>query len=96
MKIELSTATVTGIGKLSGGLGIGTSFLAFFEVNALGIGALCTFLTLMVYAFFSILNHFKNNKSATNKVEIDKLKIDVEKINSGIDEILKNINKLDK
>lgn len=92
MKVDLSTATVTGIGKLSGGLGIGTSILAFFEVNALGIGALCTFLTFIVYAFFSILNHFKNDNSVKNKIEIEKLKEEVQSVNSGIESILKKLS----
>lgn len=85
MKVEMSTATLNGIGKLSGTLGIGTSILAFFEVNAVGIGALSAFLTFIVYAIFSILNHLRSNKSKEHEERIDKLE-------SGIDSILDKLN----
>jgi hypothetical protein len=84
MKIELSTATVSGIGKLSGAIGVGTSVFGFFEVNAVGIGALCAFLTLLVYASFSILNYFKNNTSAENKKRLDQFEIDRKEDNKSV------------
>tara|TARA_R110000851_G_scaffold226907_1_gene379740 strand:+ start:68 stop:355 length:288 start_codon:yes stop_codon:yes gene_type:complete len=93
MKVELSAATVSGIGKLSGSLGIGTSILAFFEVNAVGIGALSAFLTFIVYATFSALNHFKNDSSAENKKRLDQFEIDRKSDNLAL---LDALNKLDK
>ena len=93
MKVELSTATVSGIGKLSGTLGIGTSILAFFEVNAVGIGALCAFLTFIVYALFSFLNHRKNDTSKENKLRLDKLEEERKKDNIALLDALNNINK---
>ena len=89
----MSTATVSGIGKLSGGLGIGTSILAFFEVNAIGIGALCAFLTLIVYALFSLLNHLKNDTSKENKLRLDKLESDRDSDNKALLEEIQKINK---
>tara|TARA_R110000822_G_scaffold91912_2_gene211727 strand:+ start:492 stop:779 length:288 start_codon:yes stop_codon:yes gene_type:complete len=93
MKLELSTATVSGIGKLSGGLGIGTSVLAFFEVNAVGIGALCAFLTFIVYALFSALNHFKNDTSVENKRRLDQFEEDRKSDNLALLDALSQINK---
>tara|TARA_R110000782_G_scaffold85221_1_gene165720 strand:- start:387 stop:674 length:288 start_codon:yes stop_codon:yes gene_type:complete len=93
MKLELSTATVSGIGKLSGGLGIGTSVLAFFEVNAVGIGALCAFLTFIVYALFSALNHFKNDTSVENKKRLDQFEQDRKSDNLALLDALSQINK---
>ena len=88
MKVEVSTATLNGIGKLSGTLGIGTSILAFFEVNAVGIGALSAFLTFIVYAIFSILNHFRNNKSKENEQRLDKIEVGHKETKEDIKKIL--------
>ena len=93
MKLELSTATVSGIGKLSGTIGIGTSVLAFFEVNAVGIGALCAFLTFLVYALFSALNHFKNDTSSENKKRLDQFEADRQADNKAVLLALSKINK---
>tara|TARA_R110000851_G_scaffold160243_1_gene303472 strand:+ start:9323 stop:9610 length:288 start_codon:yes stop_codon:yes gene_type:complete len=93
MKVELSTATVSGIGKSSGIIGIGTSVLAFFEVNAIGIGALCAFLTLIVYALFNLLNHLKNDTSKENKLRLDKLESDRGSDNKALLEAIQKINK---
>ena len=92
MKVELSTATVSGIGKLSGSLGIGTSILAFFEVNAVGIGALCAFLTFIVYALFSALNHFKNDASIENKKRLDQFEEDRKSDNLAVLDALNKLN----
>lgn len=93
MKGELSVATVNGIGKLSGTLGIGTSILAFFEVNAVGIGALCAFLTFIVYAIFSFLSHIRNDNSLENKQRLDKIDSERDRDNRLLLDAINNLSK---
>lgn len=97
MNLETAKILAGGSAKLSGSTGVSTMVLAYFEVNAAGIGALCTLITLIFYLFFQLLAQRKINQSEKNKQKIDsnELKLDahIEETRKGIESIL---NKLDK
>ena len=62
---------MTGTGVLAGSTGTVTSIMAYMRVEALGIGALCTIFTLVVYIFFQFLHYKKLSKADENKMKID-------------------------
>jgi len=71
MEIETVKALVDGTGPLAASTGIVTSVMGYLEAEALGIGALCTMITLVVYIFFQFLHHKKLGRADENKIKID-------------------------
>ncbi len=74
MNIESAKILAGGSAKLSGGAGISTMVMAYFQVNAAGIGALCTLVTLVFYVYFQWLSNKKLTVADDNKHEIAQLK----------------------
>ncbi len=97
MNLDTAKILAGGSAKLSGSIGISTVVMDYFQVNAAGIGALCTLITLFCYIFFQWLTIKKTNKSDKNKEKIDdtsnKLEAHIRETRNGISSIL---NKLDK
>ena len=104
MNLESAKILAGSSAKLSGGTGISTMVMAYFQVNAAGIGALCTLITLVCYISFQYLAHKKTNQSIKNKEKIDthsdrlddhivETRDEFKKVGDGISLIL---NKLDK
>ncbi len=103
MNLDTAKILAGSSAKLSGSTGISTMIMAYFQVNAAGIGALCTLITLIGYISFQWLAHTKTNQSIKNKEKIDdhgdRLESHIEetrdefkKVGDGISSIL---NKLD-
>ena len=44
------------------GSGTGTALMGWFNVNAAGIGAICTIITCAVYCYIAFRNHYKRGK----------------------------------
>ena len=70
MNIESAKILAGSSAKLGGGMGISTMVMAYFQVNAAGIGALCTLITLACYIFFQRLSLKKERLSAVNKKDL--------------------------
>ena len=104
MKVESAKILVGSCASLTGVTGISTMVMAYFQVNAAGIGALCTLITLVGYISFQYLAHKKTNQSIKNKEKIDshgdrldehikETRDEFKKVGDGLELIL---NKLDK
>jgi len=83
--VNLDTAKTLagGSAKLSGSTGISTMVMAYFQVNAAGIGALCTVITLVCYIYFQWLAHKKNNAVDGNLKRIKVLEDKLNKLDKG-------------
>lgn len=77
MNVENVKLLAAGSGKMSGGLGVSTLVMAYFQANAAGIGAICTVITCLAYIYFENLSSKKDSK---DKEEIKKLTEDVEEL----------------
>lgn len=95
MNIESVKILAGSSAKLGGGMGISTMVMAYFQVNAAGIGALCTLITLACYIFFQRLSLKKESLADVNKKDLaDHIKetnIQFKHVNKSLDKI---INKL--
>ena len=92
MNLETAKILAGGSAKLSGSTGISTMIMAYFQVNAAGIGALCTLITLVFYISFQWLAHKKTNQSNKNKEKLDAHIESVRLLNEKMNEILDSLN----
>ncbi len=67
--------------------------MKYFQVNAAGIGALCTVISLIAYIYFQKLLNSKTKQDDEQKQKIEKLESSIGNIESAIKSIS---NKLDK
>lgn len=92
---------------LTGGGGISTVIMSYFQSNSAGIGALCTVCTLFVYIVSQYLGNKKNNESISNRRKIDshgnkldshieETKTEFKKVGDGILSILNKLDDKDK
>lgn len=91
MNLESSKILAGGSAKLAGGTGISTMVMAYFQVNAAGIGAMCTVITLIAYLFFQWRADRKTKQSDKNTIEIERLKRALAKIDDRKDNENKDI-----
>lgn len=83
MNLDTAKILAGGSAKLSGGTGISTMVMAYFQLNAAGIGALCTVVTLIFYIFFQFLAHKKTNQVDKNLERIKDLESILNKLDKG-------------
>lgn len=62
--------------------GISTAIMGYLHVNAAGIGALCTIITLFFYIFFQFIANKKLNQADKNLELIKELKKEISEISN--------------
>lgn len=70
MNLESAKISAGFSAKLSGATGVSTMIMAYFQANAAGIGALCTFITLICFIFFKRLELKKSTLADENKKDL--------------------------
>ena len=83
MNLDTAKILAGGSAKLSGSIGVSAVVMAYFQVNAAGIGALCSVITLIVYISFQLIAHKKTNQADKNKERIKSLEDKLNKLNKG-------------
>lgn len=71
---------------VAGATGIGTSFVAFLDIHAAGLGVLLTFIFGCIYVFFHWLSYKKSTQA-------DKNTEDIKKLDSKLDEHIETSSK---
>lgn len=104
MKQDLARSLGDGAITLAVGSGAISSFLAFLNSNAAGLGVLCTFFFGVIGVIFYYITWQKSTLADENKHHLDRLEgtltghiekteTDFKKVASGIDSILKKLDK---
>lgn len=93
MKIETAKSVVDATAALAGSSGIVTVTLAILKTNAVEIGVLISFISLIVYVSFQVLYHRKLTLADENKAYIEKVESKVDDLSDGLTLILDKLNK---